>query len=297
MVDIKALFMRYIRFLERQGSMFNLLTGIFCAALVGFFDHLMPDEVIASFLYLFPVSFVAWFAGRTPGVFIATLCAAIWAFDNLKNNSVLISAWNSFSVVGIFLVVSLLIAKIRQMLEVERELSSRDPLTGAMNMRAFSEVVEYEILRHKRQMETLSFAFLDLDNFKQVNDRYGHTKGDELLRSVVDCLVDNLRKTDIVARAGGDEFTIFFPRTDQTAVQVVMQKIQERLVRLSLKYDWPTSVSTGVLTCAQGLCGLDEIIFAADKLMYEVKASGKNKVRFAEYGNGADAIPSLSLMP
>ena len=56
-------------------------------------------------------------------------------------------------------------------------------------------------------------------------------------------------------------------------------------------YDWPTSISTGVLTCAHGLCGLDEIIFAADKLMYEVKASGKNSVRFVEYGDGAGAIP------
>jgi diguanylate cyclase (GGDEF)-like protein len=291
MANFKALFMQYTRFLERQGTLFNLLAGVSCAALVGIFDHFAPDEVIASFLYLLPISFVAWFAGRTPGVLIAVSCAAIWAYDNLKSSSLLISAWNAFSVVGIFLVVSLLVAKIRQMLEMERELSTRDPLTGVLNMRAFSEVVEYEILRHKRQSETFSFAFLDLDNFKQVNDRYGHTKGDELLRSVVDCLVDNLRKTDIVARAGGDEFIIFFPMTDQGAVQVVMEKVRERLSVLSLKIDCPTSVSTGVLTCAHGLCNLDEIIFAADKLMYEVKATGKNNVRFAEYGKGGDAEP------
>lgn len=291
MAEFKALLTRYNRFLERQGTMFNLLAGASCVALVGIFDHVTPDEVIASFLYLLPISFVAWFAGRMPGVFIATLCAAIWSLHNLKSSSVLISAWNAFSVIGIFLVVSLLVAKIRQMLEKERELSSKDPLTGVMNMRAFSEVVEYEILRHKRQFETFSFAFLDLDNFKQVNDRYGHTKGDELLRSVVDCLVDNLRKTDIVARAGGDEFIIFFPMTDQDAVQVVMAKVQKKLAGLSLNNNLPTSVSTGVLTCAHGLCELDEIIFAADKLMYEVKASGKNNVRFAEYGNGGDAVP------
>ena len=100
-----------------------------------------------------------------------------------------------------------------------------------------------------------------------------------------------MRKTDIVARAGGVEFIIFFPKTDQEAVQVVMQKVQESLAGLSLKNCWPTSVSTGVLTCAHGLCELDEIIFAADKLMYEVKASGKNNVRFEEYGNGA--VPYL----
>ncbi|MGD0585602.1 MAG: diguanylate cyclase [Oryzomonas sp.] len=291
MAYFNALFMQYTRFLDRQGTLFNLLAGVSCAALVGIFDHIAPDEVIASFLYLFPISFVAWFAGRTPGVLIAVSCAAIWAYDNLKSSSLLILAWNAFSVAGIFLVVSLLVAKIRQMLEMERELSTRDPLTGVMNMRAFSEVVEYEILRHKRQLETFSFAFLDLDNFKQVNDRYGHLKGDELLRSVVDCLVDNLRKTDIVARAGGDEFIIFFPMTGQDAVQVVMEKVRERLAGLSLKIDCPTSVSTGVLTCTHGLCDLDEIIFAADKLMYEVKATGKNNVRFAEYGNGGDAVP------
>lgn len=173
--------------------------------------------------------------------------------------------------------------RIRQLLEAESTLSRTDPLTGVMNLRAFTELVEYEIMRLMREGSPFSVAYIDLDNFKLVNDRYGHRKGDELLKAIVTCLNSNLRKTDAVARIGGDEFTIFLPATDQKAVKVVTQKIREELNELSISNNWATTISMGVVTCTDGACQLDEIISIADNLMYAVKKAGKNDVQYAEY--------------
>lgn len=287
MSDIERTIIEFFRILERQGKVFNLVLGVVCSILTGFVDHITPDDAVSSIMYLLPISFVAWLAGIRFGNVIALLCATIWSFDNPRSKSIFIQSWNFLSIAAAFFLVSILVAKVRQMLEIEKNLAGKDPLTGVMNMRAFSEVVDYEMLRLQRENSAYSLAYLDLDNFKAVNDRYGHSKGDELLKSVVDCLVINLRKTDMVARAGGDEFILFFPSTGQESVRVVLEKIREKLLDLAASNNWPVTVSMGVLTCKGGLCALEDIINAADKLMYDVKASGKNNICFGEYAGFA----------
>ena len=155
-----------------------------------------------------------------------------------------------------------------------------------MNQRALTELINYEILRLNRGCFPFSLAFLDIDNFKQVNDYYGHQKGDELLKSVVNCLINNLRKTDVIARMGGDEFSIFYPKTDQDAVKVISKKIQLALNELSQHNNWPTTISMGVVTCTSGSGELDEIVSIADSLMYKIKNAGKNDVLYTVYPEG-----------
>jgi diguanylate cyclase (GGDEF)-like protein len=283
MSDIELNIMRYLQFLERQGKVFCLVLGVVFSCLTGIIDHITPNEAIFSIMYLLPISLSAWLTGKRTGNLVALLCGTIWSFDNPRSKSIFILAWNFFSITAAFLLVSILVAKVRQMLESEKKLASKDPLTGVMNMRAFSEVVDYEILRLQRENNAFSLAYLDLDNFKAVNDCYGHKMGDILLKSFVDCLTENLRKTDVVARAGGDEFILFFPDTGRDAVRVVLEKIQEKLSDLAEINRWPVTVSAGVMSCSQGGCTLDEIISAADKLMYEVKATGKNNIWFSEF--------------
>jgi diguanylate cyclase (GGDEF)-like protein len=193
------------------------------------------------------------------------------------------ATWNILSTLGIFTVVTILFSKIRQLLESESTMSRTDPLTGVMNVRAFSELMEYEILRLKRESSSFSIAYFDVDNFKQVNDQHGHRKGDELLKSIVTSLTQNLRKTDVVARMGGDEFIVYFPLTDQEAVKIATLKVMEELNQLLQINNWPTTISMGVVTCINGACDFDKLIGLADKLMYEVKQAGKNDVHYGMY--------------
>lgn len=282
---------RFFKFLQDRGTTFNAVTGVLCAMLLGVLDMLTPAEYNFSFLYLLPISFTTWFGGKRAGIGVALICAGFWSRFYLTEGSPA-AVWNIFSTLGIFFVVACMLCRLRKLIEAESVLSRLDPLTGVMNLRAFSELVEYEILRLAREGSPFSLAFLDLDDFKQVNDRYGHRQGDELLKAVVNCLSLSLRRTDAVARLGGDEFAIFFPSTDQEAVRMVTQKVREELDRLSRERSLPSTVSMGVVTCPSGTCSLEDIIATADRLMYEVKLSGKNNVRYGEqFGTTREACP------
>jgi diguanylate cyclase (GGDEF)-like protein len=270
----------YFEFLKNKGKTFNIILGIACTILIGTVDTLAPDSATFSFLYLFPIGFVTWFGGSRAGLLISLVCSALWSHEKLVHLSI-ISTWNILSTLAIFCTFSIMISKMKSMLENEKNLSRTDHLTGVMNLRAFNELMEYELLRLKREGSPYSFAYLDLDDFKMVNDRFGHKKGDELLKSVIINLVESLRKTDVVARIGGDEFAVFLPATDHTSVKIVMDKVRERLHDMTEREQLVTSLSIGVLTCTDGECEFDEIISAADKLMYEVKNSGKNNIRYS----------------
>jgi diguanylate cyclase (GGDEF)-like protein len=126
-------------------------------------------------------------------------------------------------------------------------------------------------------------AYIDLDNFKTVNDRLGHTGGDQVLRAVVSHINMHLRKTDVVARLGGDEFALLFPETNQEAAQAVVIKIQSGLLEEMQQMNWPVTFSNGVVTCAVSPRSTDDLVRMADKVMYSVKREGKNAITYRTY--------------
>lgn len=258
------------------------MVGLLCTIAIGAFDVYAPDEAVHSLLYILPIAFVTWFSGRRYGFLIMLACMALWSVNNVVD-SLLITSWNIFSTLIFFASMVVLLHKTRELWINEKTLSRTDPLTGAKNLRAFTELVEYEMIRSQREEVPFSLAYLDLDNFKQVNDTCGHASGDTLLKSIVTNIVGNLRKTDVVGRLGGDEFAIFFPKTDQASVQVVMEKVDVELSRLMQSTTCPTTLSTGVVTCDGGVYDFEKLITFADQLMYDVKRAGKNNIYFASY--------------
>ena len=279
---LENLLFRYFEYLEAKGKTYNAIVGFLCTAAIGAFDIFAADEVKHSFMYLLPIAFVTWFSGIRLGLVISLLCAGLWSVNNVSE-SLLISSWNIVTTILFFAAIAALLNKTRHLWENEKNLSRTDALTGAKNLRAFAEVVEHEILRSQRDGLSFSLAYLDLDNFKSVNDTYGHTAGDKLLTSIVSSIVSNLRKTDVIGRLGGDEFAIFFPETDQAAVQVVMLKVSHELTKLMEQSRWSTTFSVGVITCSGGVHDFNKLINYADTLMYEVKHAGKNSIRYALY--------------
>lgn len=157
-----------------------------------------------------------------------------------------------------------------------RELSIRDPLTGLYNRRHAGERLEEEILRARRSGRPMSLAIVDIDIFKQVNDEHGHQRGDQVLTSVSADLRNHLRRTDYVARWGGEEFLILLPDTRRNEAMRLLDEVRRHIGRP--RKGLPTiTVSVGVaaLTDASSAEGL---FSAADRRMLHAKRTGRNRV-------------------
>jgi diguanylate cyclase (GGDEF)-like protein len=123
-----------------------------------------------------------------------------------------------------------------------------------------------------------TLAYLDLDNFKQVNDSFGHETGNELLVMIAQAISHHVRNTDFVARVGGDEFCILMPHTDSDAAKSLLGKVQDLLLSEMKKRNWPVTLSIGGVTFVRPPKSAREMIQAADALMYSVKSTGKNRI-------------------
>ena len=259
---------------------------LFISAL-GVVDYATTAEISFTLLYLIPVAATAWFSGPRSGVAIAAFTAATWlTADYLSggfHGNILVYTWNFASRLTMLLVVGFLLARVRRLLLSERLMSRTDPLTHALNSRAFREMAEVEISRSERYGLPLTLAYLDLDNFKAINDTLGHSVGDRLLRIVADIIRENSRKTDILARIGGDEFVLLLPATDQEPARVAIAKIQRGVMEAMQNSGWPVSLSIGVLTCARIFPTVDEMMRRADLLMYSVKNNSKSGADFMLY--------------
>jgi diguanylate cyclase (GGDEF)-like protein len=163
---------------------------------------------------------------------------------------------------------------------MEKNLARKDMLTGAANRRLFFELAEVEIRRSRRYKHPFTLAYIDLDNFKKVNDTQGHNAGDNVLKVVVETIRKNIREIDLISRLSGDEFVILLPETNLSQAKVVIERTQKGLLFAMQKNSWPVTFSIGVITFEKVPSTADEMVKVADNLMYEVKKSGKNNIRY-----------------
>ena len=163
-------------------------------------------------------------------------------------------------------------------LEDEKNLSRLDFLTGIANRRAFYEAVEREANRSKRYKRPFTLVYLDVDNFKTINDVRGHEEGDRLLRTVAAKMRKLTRQTDVVARLGGDEFALLLCECDAEAASRAVKNFGRSLTNAVQEHGWNVSFSIGARTFREPAESVDRMVKLADELMYEVKKNGKNAV-------------------
>ncbi len=228
---------------------------------------------------------VTWFIdSKVNSWVIAMLSAIIWLIADLQGgrvySGVLIPYWNALVRLAFFGTVVIILAALKFALEKEKELARTDSLTGAANTRLFYELSQIELYRSERSQKPISLAYIDIDNFKVLNDTFGHMAGDFLLCLIVQTIKDNVRILDTVARLGGDEFAVLLPETGGEQAQIVINRIKNSLSTALKQKSWSVTFSIGVVTFHKIPKSVDEMVLAADQEMYVVKNSTKNAIHY-----------------
>lgn len=156
-----------------------------------------------------------------------------------------------------------------------------DALTGVLNRRAFLQEFEREVSRAERDAETFSLAIFDLDRFKQLNDRYGHPLGDQVLRAFTAVLAATIRRHDVIGRYGGEEFALLMPGTDKETAAGVAERVRREVESGGVEVDGRRiqfTVSGGVATFGIDGQNWDSLLSAADTALYDAKSAGRNRV-------------------
>ena len=266
--------------LGRQSRTTLVVIGVLLLGAVTFFDRASPDFELSVF-YLVPVSFFAWFLGRRTGWFASLVCAGIALVIHRAHSSYPRSAfvyWNALAWLAVYMFFILIISELQSLYRRERAWSRTDVLTGIANRRAFFERLEIEKNRARRHVRPLALAYVDLDRFKEVNDKHGHSVGDELLDVVASAMKREVRQTDVIARLGGDEFALLLPETDSVAATAVLAKLRPALNIAMKERNWPVTFSIGVVIFHPPPESAQEIINAADRAMYTAKRRGRGEL-------------------
>lgn len=173
-----------------------------------------------------------------------------------------------------------LLIKINDLEQKQRRLATYDELTGVMTRRAFFE--NFETLKKiaDRNKSNLTLAYIDIDDFKPINDNFGHAAGDKALESFSNVLKRGVRNSDIIARIGGEEFAILLPDTDITGAYTILERLRQMVASEPLKIEGDKinlSISIGLTHNPKGReLMVDQLVQQADKALYQAKSEGKN---------------------
>lgn len=269
-------------FVNKHGGHWTAL-GLLLLLLVAAVDFATGFKLRLTIMYLVALLVLTWVIGRVFGVVLSVIACASWAYvDSLggryaANPSMLYWDWGI--VMFGFIVMVLALTELRNALDDAQFESRKDALTGLVNKGGFYQVIGAEIEVCRRYKRTLSIAYIDCDNFKIVNDKFGHHIGDELLQVISRTMLRKLRSSDLPGRLGGDEFAVMLPETNAEACRMVIEMLQQRLLHEMNEHNWPVTFSIGIATFLSMPSSIEEMIQQADKLMYAVKNTSKGAIK------------------
>ena len=264
-----------IGLIRRHPNGAPIVLGVLAVSAIATLDWATGPIVDVSLLYVIAVMAVTWAGTRRHGALVAGLAAAQGLLAGVVEvgHLPMSALWNATTRLGVLVLVSALLGTLRNALIDQRRMAMVDPLTGAMNRRAFQLVAERERLRAGRDGGAISLAYFNIDRFKDINDARGHGFGDTLLSEFADTMTGAVRGTDIVCRMGGDEFVLLLPDTDAREAMIVVDRIR-RLIHESVTADRPITTSVGIATYRFPPSTVDALISGADQLMYQAKSRG-----------------------
>jgi diguanylate cyclase (GGDEF)-like protein len=271
--------------LENRGPFFWTVVGIISIGFLGFLDYQSGNEFTFSLFYLAPILLVTWVSNLKVGQFLSLLSAltllGVQTALGLEYSHPIFYFLNTVVRTAIYFILTALVDQLKKTQKKDQLAARTDFVTGIANRRYFIELLETEVERSRRYPHPITVVYMDMDNFKQVNDLFGHKMGDEVLRYIASTLKSQLRNTDIIARLGGDEFALLLLSARLQEAGIVISKVRTSLAEEMKQRNWPVTFSIGAVICIAPPHSADQIIDMADQLMYEVKNSTKNDVRFA----------------
>lgn len=255
--------------------------------LLGVVSALFNTRFLHEIFYVFPIIVTSWYGSKRSGIVLSTLAASLLLMIKAYQQSFQLILVYSYWLPCLlsFYALAVLITNFRNVHRVESVAADTDSLTGINNPRGFYAELANELLRSSRYDHRFSLAFLDIDDFKRVNDTLGHAEGDRLLKEVAACLKDTLRATDVVGRLGGDEFACLLPETGQNEASEAFSKLTGELKSRMARSNWKVGFSVGLVTFERLPEDVKEALRAADELMYSVKNSDKNSVAHRVWRN------------
>lgn len=268
-------------YLRKQPKAFLALIGFVLLSIAALIDHVTGENLSFLLFYIIPVYYFTWFMSRKAGALISITAAFLWMGQNIEKA---ISFGKSVSYLNMsmelifFFFATYLLCVLKDAIGINEELSRTDGLTGAMNRGAFYDLAGREIGRADRYRRPFTVAYMDIDNFKIVNYKSGNASGDRVLRIVADTIKKNIRKIDLVARFGGDEFTILLPETGAEAAQVVLSRIRNVLLNIMEQNSWNLTFTFGTVTFLKSPGTVEDMMKKVSSVMYSAKDSGMNTI-------------------
>lgn len=240
-----------------------------------------PPAARLGVLYVIPVLLVTWTEGLAWGIVFGIASIAMReavAWDQMPAETPL--WWRVGNAAAYVAVVAVAMAGLQTLRSSQAQLAklvTQDVLTNVLNARAFAERLGQELERNRRYPRPLSLIYMDLDNFKIINDTHGHQTGDAVLRLVADAMRSSVRTADVVGRLGGDEFAVLMPETDAPLADAAAKRLVASL-RNVFKGTPNVTASIGVVSCAATDASTDDLLRRADQAMYDAKKMGKDRV-------------------
>jgi diguanylate cyclase (GGDEF)-like protein len=280
--DVSTALNSAIEWLSHQRTSRLVVTALGLLVMISAADLLTPSDVALSVGYMMPV-FLAATGGRRAGISVAAVTDLVWSTtDDFHRTSpysgVIVPFWNAGARLAVLTMIALLVAALTTKLAQETGLSRTDALTGLPNGRAFHEAAAIEIHRMRRTGQVLTAAYVDIDNFKAVNDTLGHPAGDALLTLAARTMAETLRGTDVVARMGGDEFALLLPGATLADAMTRLRVLHGALSDATASCEPTVGFSIGAVAFTEAPLSGEHLIAHADRVMYAVKQHGKNTV-------------------
>ncbi|MCK9608260.1 MAG: GGDEF domain-containing protein [Methylomonas sp.] len=283
-MQIESTVYKIIKWLDKFDSK-TVLGLVFCLEfLIAWGDYITGPLAPFTAFFLLPIILSAFFLRNFWAYFFAVLSAiaVIPVISQLFGTFSLLPIMLGFlSRILVYLAFAFLGVKLRQLVNDLDRLASQDTLTAASRGAFFYEFSTAELARSFRSKSPLCLVFIDLDNFKEVNDKHGHQKGDQLLVEIAATIKANLREGDILGRLGGDEFAILLAQTSQEEAKTIMRRMQASLLRAISHFESRVTFSVGVVAyLADKPASIDELVALADAAMYAVKKTTKNAIHY-----------------